>query len=173
MKRLTYSVVIAAVLGLAAYTIAGAQAPRRGAGPGPGFDGFGGRGPGGAGVMGLLRGLNLTDQQREQIRAIHEAERESRDVQPGAGQLHRQLLGEIFADAPDSQKLAEAQQQLLQAHANALAKQTAVSQQIAQMLTAEQRAAVRERLAAAPARAPGARRAPETPGLTPERESQN
>jgi Spy/CpxP family protein refolding chaperone len=147
MKRLTGSVIITAVLGLAAYTMAGAQGPGRGPGFGPGLEGR--RGPGAASV---LRGVQLTDEQREQIRAIREQEREQPAAPPVAAQLHRQLQAEIFAEAPDANKLAELQHQIAQAHAARLAKEIEVEQKIAQVLTPEQRAQVRERLAQQPER---------------------
>jgi Spy/CpxP family protein refolding chaperone len=149
MKRLTLSVVITAVLGLAAYTMAGAQAPGRGRGFGPG-------GPG-PGAMAFLRGLDLNEAQQAQIKAIRDAERDSRQGPPAEMQLQRQLHAEIFADAPDAQKITSLQQQIAQAQSARLARQIALDQKIAQVLTAEQRATVRERLAAAPAgRGPGA-----------------
>jgi len=141
MKRLTLSVVITAVLGLAAYTMAGAQGEReRGFGPG-------GRGGPGRGALSVLRGIDLTDEQQAQIRAIREAERGSREGPPAGLDLHRQLQTEVFADAPDAQKLATLQQQIAQAQTARLAKQVAMEQKIAEILTAEQRATVREKLA--------------------------
>ena len=61
----------------------------------------------------------------------------------------------MFADAPDTQKIATLQQQLAETQAARLAHQIAVQQKIAQVLTAEQRAKVRERLTQAPASAAG------------------
>jgi len=143
MKRFTFSVVIAAVLGVAAYTVAGAQGGQ-GGGRGPGGPGFG---RGGAAV---LRGVDLTDAQREQIKAIHETERDGQTGPPADAALNRQLQAELYADAPDAQKIADLQQQLAAAQSARLAKRIAIEQKIAQILTAEQRAQVRERLASAP-----------------------
>ena len=157
MKRFTLSVVVTAVLGLAAYNLAGAQAP--GAGPGVGGPAFQerGRAPGpggprgfGRGSMGLLRGIELTDDQQAQIKAIHDAERQERQGPPPEAALHRQLQAELFADTPDAAKIAGLQEQLAQAHTAMLAKQVEIEQKIAQILTAEQRAAIRERLSLAP-----------------------
>jgi periplasmic protein CpxP/Spy len=151
MKRLTLSVVITAVLGLAAYTMAGAQAPTRGRGFGPG-----GPGPD-RGAMGLLRGVDLTTEQQAQIKALRDAERDSRQGPPAEMQLQRQLQAEIFADAPDAQTISSLQEQIAQAQTARLARQIALDQKIAQVLTAEQRAKIRERLAEAPsARGPRA-----------------
>jgi Spy/CpxP family protein refolding chaperone len=156
MKKFTVAVIATAVLGLSAYTLAGAHAAewkqdrqeagvQDGRGPrrGPGF---------GRGFIPFLRDLDLTETQKQQIQTIRESARESRDTPPADVQLHRQLQTELFADAPDAQKIAALQQQLAQAHAARLAKQIALEQKIAQVLTAEQRAKVRERLAEAPSR---------------------
>jgi periplasmic protein CpxP/Spy len=154
MKRFTLSVVITAILGLAAYTAASAQGP----GFGPGFGGRrGGFGPGGSAA---LRGIELSDDQREQIRTIREAERESWNGPPPGVQLQRQLEAELFAEYPDAKKLAALRQQIVQAHAVMLERRTAVEQKIAQVLTPEQRATVRERLAQEPQERRG--RAPRT-----------
>ena len=155
MKRFTFSVVLTAVLGLAAYTLADAQNDNRFGrmgGEHPGFfqerGGPGGvrRGPGGrGGPMFALRGLDLTDEQRAQIRTIQQEERG--DQRPPADMpLHRQLQAALFADVPDATLIGALQQQLVQAQAARLATQIAVEQKIAQVLTGEQRAQVRERL---------------------------
>ena len=160
MKRFTLSVVMTAVLGLAAYSIADAQ--------GPGRHGFGQGGPGGPGgpggrgaAMGLLRGLDLTEQQQAQLKALREADRDSRQGPPADVTLRRQLQTELFADVPDDAKVASLQDQLAAAQSERLAKEVAAEQKIAQVLTAEQRAQVRQRLEQGPAarggRGPGDR----------------
>ena len=156
MKRFTLSVVITALLGLTAYSLADAQSAWRGfhdrqdgsgtiaqerrgpMGPGRGF----GRG----GPLLALRGLDLTEEQRNQIRAIREAEREGRQGPTAEAQLHRDLQAALFADAPDAGRIAELQQQLQRAQEERLAHRIAVEQKIAAVLTPEQRAQVRERL---------------------------
>ena len=148
MKRFTLSLLMTAVLGLAAYTLSGAQGPGSGPDrrPGAGRPGFG-RGPS------VLRGIELTPEQRTQIDAIRQAERGDRMQQAGPPadvQLQRQLESEVFADTPDAQKIAALVQQISQAQADRLERQIALEQKIAQVLTAEQRARVRERLAQTP-----------------------
>jgi Spy/CpxP family protein refolding chaperone len=107
----------------------------------------------------VLRGLDLTEEQQAQLTALRDAERVQREGPPADVQLRRQLQAELFAEAPDAAKLAAIQQQLVQAHAARLARQVAAEQRIAQILTAEQRAKVRERLSAREAGAdPGPRR---------------
>jgi periplasmic protein CpxP/Spy len=154
MKRMTWSVVVTAVLGLTAYSLADAQGPRRGPAEGQGVIMQEGRGPGGPrwgarggpGLMMPLRGIDLTDDQRAQIRAIHEAERSERQGPPADVQLRRELQLELYADAPDAQRIADLQQQLLQAESARFAKHAEMQQKVAQVLTPEQRARVRERL---------------------------
>ena len=145
MKRFALSVVMTGVLGLAAYTFSGAQPPARGP------EGQRPRGgPGGAGVA-LLRGADLTEEQKAAIKAIRDAEQSAQQGQSSEGQLRRELQAEVFADNPDTQKIASLQQQLAESQSVRLARQIATEQKIAQVLTAEQRAKIRERLSKAPA----------------------
>lgn len=156
MKRLTLSVVMTGVLGLAAFSVSNAQ---QGA-PGDGPRGRWPRGPGGFGRgVALLRGVDLTDEQKAAIKAIHEAGRQDRTGPPADVTLRRELEAEVFAEAPDAQKIATLQQQLAQAHGERLAHEIAVKQKVAAVLTAEQRANIRERLSQAPPerRGPGRR----------------
>lgn len=145
MKRFALSVVMTGVLGLAAYTFSGAQPPARGP------EGQRPRGgPGGAGVA-WLRGADLTEEQKAAIKAIRDAEQSAQQGQSSEGQLRRELQAEVFADNPDTQKIASLQQQLAESQSVRLARQIATEQKIAQVLTAEQRAKIRERLSKAPA----------------------
>jgi periplasmic protein CpxP/Spy len=163
MKR-TFWMTTAAV-GLAAVLVlpAMAQDPQgRGAGRGQGIGMGPGRagGPGGAGPMGLLRGVQLTDSQREQIRAIHEQARTSA-AEPGqALQLRRDLHLALLADTPDQQRVASLKQAIAAAQAEGLARRGEVLGRVAQVLTPEQRAEVRQRLDQAPAGPRGSGRGP-------------
>lgn len=146
MKRFTLSVLMTGVLGLAAYTLSGAQPP---AGP-DGGPRRGGPGGGRGGGLAVLRDANLSDEQKAAIKAIRDA-----DQAPGPdltleGRLRRELQAELFADAPDAGKIAALQQQLNGSQSARLARQIATDQKIAQVLTAEQRAKVRERLSRRP-----------------------
>jgi Spy/CpxP family protein refolding chaperone len=111
----------------------------RGMGMGP--DGPGGRGPGGP--MAVLRGIELTDAQREQIRGIMEAERENAPA-GRVRDLDRQLTVALLADAPDTAKLDELKAAIVAGTAEELAHRIAVQSKIVQVLTAEQRAQARE-----------------------------
>ena len=147
MKRFALSVVMTGVLGLAAFSLSSAQQPgRRPGGPG----GFGPGGPGRGGI-GALRGVELTEEQKASIQAIHEAERSARDASGdndgrAGARAHRELEAEIFSDSPDPQKIASLRQQIAQAQSAALAQRTSTMQKVAQVLTAEQRAGIRNRL---------------------------
>lgn len=145
MRRLTVNGIIAALVAAAGLSMGIAQAGGQ-RGPGPG----GGPGFGGRGLAGLARFADLTDAQRQQVEAILKEARESRQGPPAAMTLHRQLEAEILADAPDEQKIDTLRQQLIQAQTEALAHQIGVERKIAQVLTPEQRAKARERLAEAP-----------------------
>jgi len=153
MKRTLFSGFVAGLIAVSAFALADAQggAGQRGPGGGPGGPGFGRGGPGG-----LARFADLTDDQRTQVQAILEEDRASRQGPPAAMALQRQLDAEILADVPDEQKIDTLRQQLVQAQTEAVARHIGLQRKIAQVLTAEQRAKARERLAEAPQR--GARR---------------
>ena len=154
MKRFALSMVMTGMLGLAAYTFSGAQPPARGP------EGQRPRGgPGGAGVA-VLRGADLTEEQKAAIKSIRDAEESAQPGQSSEGQLRRELQAEVFADNPDAEKIASLQQQLAESQSTRLARQVATEQKIAQVLTAEQRAKIRERLS----KAPGERRGPRAAG---------
>jgi Spy/CpxP family protein refolding chaperone len=103
-------------------------------------------GPGGRGLMpGIMR--ELTDEQRQQVRAIVQQQREGQDAPRADMKLRRELEAELLADAPNDQKIEELKTQILAAQAEGLSKHITVQKQIAQVLTPEQRAKARERLA--------------------------
>ena len=112
-----------------------------GMGPGPGGPG-GGRG----GPMGMLRGVDLTEAQRAQIKTIHESARGGDTPRVDVMELQKQLHLAILADSVDAPKLEELKVALANAEAVALAKRIDVETRIAQVLTAEQRAKARQAL---------------------------
>src|SRR5690242_11368390 len=95
MKRIVWSAVVAIVLAVAVAIPVIAQ--QRQGGPG--------RGPGGPGPLPMLRGLNLTDTQQEQIRALTTAERSGQNPRRNLMDLERQLQQAILADTPEPQKI--------------------------------------------------------------------
>lgn len=78
---------------------------------------------------------------------------DGRDAQqgpPADAKLRRALEAELLADAPNDQKIEDLKQQILLAQAEGLSRHISVQKRVAQVLTAEQRAKARERLAQGP-----------------------
>ena len=144
MKKILFRGLIAALVAVAAFSIASAQ------GGGPRGRGPGGPGFGGPWLGGLARSADLTDEQRQQIKAIVDEDRTSRQGPPASMTVRRQLEAELLADTPDDQKIDALRQQLVQAQGEEIAQHIALQRKIAAVLTAEQRAKARERLAQAP-----------------------
>jgi Spy/CpxP family protein refolding chaperone len=143
MKRKIWSTAAVVVLAAATAISVMAQPPQ-----GRGGRGFGPGGPGGPGFP-ILRELNLTDAQREQVRAIQKARAADR-TQPGKlAQLERDLRLAVLADTPDAQKVEQLKTSIAAAATEQLAARVEIEMQIAQILTPEQRAQAREALAKA------------------------
>ena len=139
MKRLTFLALAAAVL-LAAGSVSLTAHPQQGfGGRGPGR----GMGPGGPGPFGILQQLDLTDEQRSQIKTILD-ERQANGPDQTLTDLQKQLHEAIFADAPDTAKIDELKTAIGAAEASALNSRIAVQLKIAQILTPEQRQKARE-----------------------------
>ena len=129
---------------------AGDQQPPHAQGAGQRRGGPGGPGgPGGRSFGGPIY-ADLTEQQREQIKAIHDAAREARQEPPADAKLRQQLELELLADALNDQTIETLKQQITAAQLEGLARHIAVQKQISQILTAEQRAKARERIAEGP-----------------------
>ena len=133
MKKHAWILIMAIATGSVSTAIA--QGGPRGRGPGR---------PGGPFPMAWL--ADATDAQREQARAILDEARGSRQGPPPAMTLRRQLEAALLADTPDDQQIQSLQQQVAAAEADALAQQIAIERKIAQILTPDQRAKIRERL---------------------------
>lgn len=144
MKRTIWSAVLAMVVAGAVAIPVIAQPPQggRGQGRGPGFDG----------ALPLLRGLNLTDAQREQIRSITEARRTGDNPRRNVMDLERQLQAAVFAETPDQSKIDQLKNSIAAARAEELTSRIELQSRIAQVLTPEQRAQARETLGKAPGR---------------------
>ena len=149
MQKTVFNGLVAALIAVAAFSIANAQ------GGGPRGRGPGGPGIGGPWLGGLARFVDLTDEQRKQIESIVDEDRASRQGPPAVVTLHRQLEAELLADSPDDQKVETLRQQLVQAQGDEVAHQITLQRKIAGVLTAEQRAQARARLAEAPHSRPG------------------
>lgn len=146
LKTRTLSMIAAAAIALTAgiSTVAGQQTDQP-AGPGKrqGFRQGGHRGPGGP--MFALRGLNLTDDQRTQIKAVLNEARPEGVKAPArkVAELQRSLRAAIFAETPDQAQIDQLRAALAEAQASAIAKRIEVSSKIAQILTPEQRQKLR------------------------------
>jgi Spy/CpxP family protein refolding chaperone len=140
-RQLSLAAVALAVAAMVSIPVVAQQGPPMRGGRG----GMGPGGPGGPGPLPMLRDLNLTDAQREQIRAISEAQREKG---PGPGQhmaeLQKSLQLAVLADSPDQQKLDELKTAIAAAEAEELVVRIDLESRVAQVLTPEQRAQARE-----------------------------
>jgi Spy/CpxP family protein refolding chaperone len=137
----TLAVVLLATVALVTLSAQAQEPPegrRAGMGEARGFGPGRGQGP-------ILPRLNLTELQREQVRAIMQENRAG-DEAPGQkiGQLHRELRAAIFADTPDQAKIDQLKAAIAEAEAVALDRRVDTELKIAQVLTAEQRAQARE-----------------------------
>ena len=133
-------IVMAAVLALSVGTISVlAQGPGRPGGPGRGPGGRGVPGPGAAGIFALVNRLDLTDAQREEIRALAETGRESGDPGAAIRAAEQQLHAAVLADTPDPQAIDGLKAALNAAHAAELDHRVEMMRKIAQILTPAQR----------------------------------
>jgi Spy/CpxP family protein refolding chaperone len=122
------------ITGFAAITVM-AQAPGpQGRGRGPGGPG----GPGGPNVLAMVRQLDLSDTQREQVRQIME---EGRQNTPGQAlrDAERKLHEALLADTPDAGSVEALKSAVNAAHAAELDQRIAMIQRVAQILTPVQR----------------------------------
>jgi periplasmic protein CpxP/Spy len=146
MKRSIWSAAAALVIAAVVAIPVIAQPPqgRGGAGVPGGPGGFAGRG----GPMPMLRTLDLTDAQREQIRTITRQQRDAADSpQQKLAALQKQLHLAILADSPETQKIDELKTAIAAAAGEELTSRIDVETRIAQVLTPEQRTKAREALA--------------------------
>jgi Spy/CpxP family protein refolding chaperone len=123
---------------------------RRGGGPG----GPGGPGGGRMGPLGVPF-EDLTEEQRQQIKAIVDEQRAGQQGPPADMKLRQALETELLADAPNDQKIQELKAQVDAASAEQLAKHITIQRKINQILTPEQRATARERIEKRLADGPG------------------
>jgi Spy/CpxP family protein refolding chaperone len=101
-------------------------------------------GPGGPGPMGMMRQLNLTDDQRSKIQSLMEQQRQSHQAdRQNLMDLQQQLKNAVFADAGPADTAA-LQQQIQGLQSQLEADRINVEKQIAAILTPEQRKQVRD-----------------------------
>ena len=137
---------VAAVAALAVIIAVAAVDARQGPGRGPGGPG---RGFGPDGPFPVLRQLNLTEAQKDQIKTlVADARAQSGDA---AGEqarkvaaLRRDLHAAIFADTPDPSQIDQLRTSLAEAQSAVLSARIDLETKIAQVLTPEQRKQARE-----------------------------
>lgn len=153
------SMIKTAVVGAIAAAFVASVAVAQGQGPGPQGRGRGQGGLGGPGGRGPMPGVmqGLSEEQRAQVKAIMDEQRGGQEGPPADVKLRRDLEAELLADVPNDQKIDDLKQQILVAQAEGLSRHIAVQKRIAQILTVEQRAKARERLAAGPGEGRGRR----------------
>jgi len=144
MRTLSVIAVAAITLGVGIATVDG-----QGRGPGGPGRAFG-RGPGGpGGPMPMLRQLNLTDAQKDQVKALVEAHRKDADQAPGRKfmELQRSLETALLADTPDVNQIDQLRASIAEAEASMLAARVDLQLKIAQILTPDQRKQARDLIA--------------------------
>jgi len=106
------------------------QGRGRGAGPG---------GPGGPNIMMLVRQLELSDAQKEQLKGIVEDRREAGGPATSPREAELKLNQAIFGETTDTAAVESARAALTAAHAAGLARRIETLQKVAQILTPAQR----------------------------------
>jgi protein CpxP len=153
-----------AALALAAsastYVAAQDQQPRRGPGfggpmgPGPGGPGMRMRGPGGPGPGGPIagfRGLDLTDDQKEQLKKIAESHQaEFKAIGEKTRAAHEGMRALMDAETIDESAIRAKSQEVAAAQADAMILNAKVRKESLQVLTADQLAKLKERRDARP-----------------------
>ena len=136
------AVLVAALGAIPVLAHQGQQGGRGGFGP----DGQGrGRGPGGPGgpgapnIMMLVRQLELSDAQKEQLKGIVDERREPGDPARGPREAEQKLNQAIFGDTIDTAAVESARAALAAAHAAELERRIETLQKVAQILTPAQR----------------------------------
>lgn len=135
----TLSTIAAAAVAVTTAVAAGAGQPAAAQGPGSRRGGPGLPPP-------ILRQLNLTDTQREQVRALVQEQRAQSTEQSARKlvELQRALHAAMFADTPDTAQIDQLRAGIAESEAAILASRVDLQLKIAQILTAEQRAQARE-----------------------------
>jgi len=141
---------LAAVAVLAAALITAPLVAQGQGGRGPGGRGPGGPGGPGMGILGMVRDLDLTDAQKQQIHALMEEQRKGGEPGAQIRAAEQKLHAALFAETPDLQAIDAAKTALNTAHAAELDQRVELMQKVAQILTSVQRSQLLQR----PSRAP-------------------
>jgi Spy/CpxP family protein refolding chaperone len=105
---------------------------QQGRGRGPG-------GPGGPNIMMMVRQLDLSDAQKEQLKEILDDRRESGDPGKVGREAEQKLSQAIFGETVDAAALESARAAIAAAHAAELERRVETMQKVAQILTPAQR----------------------------------
>lgn len=136
MSRFSRFLGISLAVAALSVTTGFAQAPARPADPGQAR---------GARAHRFMAGLNLTDAQREQIRTLRNEHRTAlRDQVRQLRDARRALRAETFADSPDAAKLQSLKEQVATLSQQVETRRLEMQQEIAQILTPEQRQYMRD-----------------------------
>ncbi|MEO8359242.1 MAG: Spy/CpxP family protein refolding chaperone [Vicinamibacteria bacterium] len=141
MKKHTLTVAALAVASFGWISIAAAQPPEGGPRRQGGLGGPGGPPAMGMGMGMMAEHLGLSDEQKTQIKAIHEKERET--IQPlmkAVGESQRAFDTALNAEAPDAAAVGQAALAMRDARRSVEASQKATMEQIRAILTPEQAA---------------------------------
>jgi len=87
----------------------------------------------------MVGGLDLTDAQREQLRALMENGRQEGDPGAAVRAAEQKLHAALLADTPDLQAVDAAKAAITAAHAADLDHRIEMMQKVAQILTPEQK----------------------------------
>ena len=107
----------------------------QGRGRGPGGPG----GPGGPNIMMLVRQLDLSEAQKEQLKGIVDDRREPGDPAKSPREAEQKLNQAIFGETIDTAAVESAKTALAAAHAAELERRIETLQKVAQVLTPAQR----------------------------------
>ena len=117
----------------------------RGMMSGPGMGGYGPGMMGGYGAGGMFAALNLSDEQREKISAIQEAQRQKNWATMGAVRSEQfKLRGMYGTEKLDADKLVAQQKKVDELRQQMLKSRVEAHNQIAAVLTPEQRKQLRQ-----------------------------
>jgi Spy/CpxP family protein refolding chaperone len=143
------SLILAGLLAVAS-SLAGAQGSGYGQGRGMMGEGMMGQGMAGQGMGaqqgGVLAALNLTDEQRDKVLAIQEEHRKKNWAAMGEVRAEQYKLRGLYgAEKLDADKIAEQQKKVDELRRQMLKSRVQAHNQIAALLTAEQRKMLRQK----------------------------
>ncbi|HWI17350.1 MAG TPA: Spy/CpxP family protein refolding chaperone [Vicinamibacterales bacterium] len=148
---------LALTIGAPVFVAAQQDQPRRGPGvegqkrPGPGGPGMRMRGPGGPGGVAGFRGLDLSDDQKAQLKKIAESHQaEFRAIGEKTRAAHEGMRALIDADTIDESAIRAKSQEVAAAQAEAMILNAKIRKESLQILTADQLAKLKERREARP-----------------------